>query len=174
MAGITANAWKEFTLSTAFNYTSGNLMVLVETNYGGSGQGSSAGPACRYTSATSKHLYVRADSSAPTGNGTVTSYRPNVKITITTAAKSPSRAAIENIESNMTVYPNPTSDIINLDIMNEQTVSVQIFNISGQKVMDVILDEFNSSINVSELSSGTYIVKMNDGTETYTDKFLKL
>ena len=57
-------------------------MVLVETNYGSSGAGiGSSSPSVRYTSTTSCHQYWNKDQSAPTTNGTVSNYRPNIIIT---------------------------------------------------------------------------------------------
>lgn len=77
-----ANGWNTFTLTAPFNYTGGtnNLLVLVETNYGGGGTDGSSGAAIRYTSSTSKHLTHADDYSMPTSNLTVSSDRPNLKI----------------------------------------------------------------------------------------------
>ncbi|MDR6546929.1 hypothetical protein J2810_002998 [Chryseobacterium rhizosphaerae] len=74
--------WNTITLQNPFYYNgSDNLLVLVETNYGGSGTGSSSGSAVTYSTATSKHMYIQGDTNAPTGTGTVTSSRPNIQIT---------------------------------------------------------------------------------------------
>jgi len=174
MAGTTANAWKEFTLSTAFNYTSGNLLVLVETNYGGAGTGASTGAKVRYTSKTNCHMYVRADNTAPTGTMTRNSYRPNVKITVTTAAKAPNFAMNSDVtEKTLSVYPNPASSVISLNLASEQVVNVQIYNIAGVKVSEATLNSDNNQIDVNGLANGTYILKMNDGEKSYTDKFIK-
>lgn len=76
------NEWNTFNLAVPFNYTGGtnNLLVLVETNYGGGGTDGSSGAAIRYTSSTSKHLTHADDYSMPTSNLTVSSDRPNLKI----------------------------------------------------------------------------------------------
>jgi len=76
---FTSTGWKTITLTTPFNYTGDNLMVCIETNYGGTG--STSYPYFRYTSSTSKHEIWYQNTSAPTGNGTVNSYRPNIQIT---------------------------------------------------------------------------------------------
>lgn len=75
--------WNEFDLTdpTIFNFTGGskNLLVLVETNSGGGGIAGSAGE-MRYSTAANKHLFLTADSNAPTGNGSVNDLRPNLQI----------------------------------------------------------------------------------------------
>jgi len=62
----------------SFDYQGGNLLVLVATNYGGSGGGTN--PTIRYSSSTDNHQYWTEDGSAPTGTGTRTSNRPNIRI----------------------------------------------------------------------------------------------
>ncbi len=70
--------WQYIPFTTPFPFTGGNLIVLIETNYGGTGTTS---PAFRYTVApTGMHQYWATDSNPPTGNGTLNTYRPNVGI----------------------------------------------------------------------------------------------
>ncbi len=174
MAGTTANTWKAFTLSTPFNFTGGtnNLMVLVETNYGGTGAGSSTGPAVRYTSATSKHMYVRADNTAPTTTGTVTSYRPNIRLTI---AGSPApQATFENNFSIISAYPNPTRGLIT--IQSEGGIqSINVYSITGAKIYSRpnITDQTSKEIDLSAFNSGIYIIVVNDGIKNHTLKVIK-
>jgi len=178
MAGTTANTWKEFVLTTAFNFTGGtnNLMVLVETNYGGTGAGTSTGAKVRYTSATSKHMYIRADNSAPTGTGTVTSYRPNIKITITTSSGSinneMSNPEIENV--TLSVYPNPTKDWITVESTGE-IKSIELFSITGAKVYSKkdISNSASNEVDLSQFQNGIYILVVNDGVKRHTMKVIK-
>ncbi|MGA9116137.1 MAG: BNR-repeat neuraminidase N-terminal domain-containing protein, partial [Bacteroidota bacterium] len=72
-------AWQTFTLSPSFAYGADNLLVLVECEFGGSGTGSY--PTFRYTTATSQSEKWFADSSPPTGSGTVFGNRPNIQVT---------------------------------------------------------------------------------------------
>src|SRR5690606_23322323 len=97
--------WNTFTLIDDFNYTenSGNLLVLVETNYGGYGAGDTAsGAGVRYTTSTSRHLTAREDSTPPTTNLTLGNSRPNIKINfgpLITCYK-PNGININNISNN--------------------------------------------------------------------------
>jgi len=97
----------DVSLLTPFSLaTASNLLVLVETNVGGSGgsgTGSgSSGNACRYTSSSTRHEYWTKNTSPPTTEtGTVTSSRPNLQIIFgspTTCVK-PSNLLISNVES---------------------------------------------------------------------------
>ncbi|MBW3517693.1 T9SS type A sorting domain-containing protein [Flavobacterium sp. NKUCC04_CG] len=78
--------WNSVSLMAAFNYTgnANNLMVLVEANFGGTGNGGGAnGNAVRYSSATNKHLTLQKDNTPSTDsdNGTLSNNRPNIKMT---------------------------------------------------------------------------------------------
>ena len=172
MSGTTANAWKEFVLSTAFNYAGGsnNLMVLVETNYGGTGTGSSTGARVRYTTATSKHMYMRKDNSAPTTNGTVSSSRPNIKITITGASQSlvfNENYIVEEtteIENNVIVYPNPTNGIIKIESEGSVT-AIEVYTLLGARVYSTTnINEFsNTEVDLSDFTNGIYMVIVRSG-----------
>ncbi|HON19090.1 MAG TPA: M6 family metalloprotease domain-containing protein [Salinivirgaceae bacterium] len=174
MAGITANTWKEFTLSTAFNYTGGsnNLLVLVETNYGGTGAGTSTGPAIYYTSSTSRHMYLRADNSAPTGKGTVNSYRPNLRLTITTFSGAPvanhdDEVVLGELVEAINAYPNPTTGILTVK-SSVKPQSIEVYNITGSKVLSIsnLHDAGDYQIDMSNYQTGVYLVVVYDG-ETY-------
>jgi hypothetical protein len=81
---IAANAWKTFTLSSPFSYSSDvNLLVLVEANYGGTGIGTTMGSSVRYTLSGSRHATWVADITPPTGTGIVNANRPNLQLSIT-------------------------------------------------------------------------------------------
>ncbi|SHE48226.1 GEVED domain-containing protein [Chryseobacterium sp. OV279] len=74
--------WNTVTLQNPYYYNGvENLVVLVETNYGGSGTGSLGGNSFTYSSNTSKHMYIEGDTTPPAGNGTVDANRPNVQLT---------------------------------------------------------------------------------------------
>ncbi|MFO7660337.1 MAG: carboxypeptidase regulatory-like domain-containing protein, partial [Candidatus Cloacimonadaceae bacterium] len=80
---FTQTGWVTFNFTTPFIYTSGNLLVLVETNIG---DYQSSYAMFRYTTAPAgHHLYWYQDGSVPTGNGTANTNRPNIGIYLATA-----------------------------------------------------------------------------------------
>lgn len=59
------------------------------------------------------------------------------------------------------IYPNPATDNFTIEMKNELK-SVEIYSIQGQKVMT-----FNDkNVNVSSLSKGMYLVRIEDSTHT--------
>ena len=71
--------WYLFELTTPFTYTSGNLVIGVETYFGGSG--TSPYPYFYYTSGTTGcHQYWNQDNTPPTSTGTLNTSLPNVML----------------------------------------------------------------------------------------------
>ncbi len=69
------------------------------------------------------------------------------------------------ILSNFSIYPNPTSDVLNITLEEDlQLEKVIIYNTSGQ----IIKNEKSKIINVSSLSKGTYLIEVvtNQGKAT--------
>ncbi|MFZ6053194.1 T9SS type A sorting domain-containing protein [Halocola ammonii] len=80
----------------------------------------------------------------------------------------------EKNQSDLTVYPNPAENFINVRFAEEMVKSqttIQIFNSHGQHVRTENLNG-QSKIDISSLSSGLYILKV-DGPENTTKRFMK-
>lgn len=65
----------------------------------------------------------------------------------------------------VTLYPNPANDVLNIEMTNEVQL-VEIYNIQGQKVVT----SNQKQINVSDLSSGMYMVKVQDSENAIATK----
>ena len=73
-----------------------------------------------------------------------------------------SRSFIEDPEEQtINVYPNPASS--NLKVNFEGEANIQLFNLVGQMVYSTTATD-NATINVSNLRSGVYMLKVNDKT----------
>jgi hypothetical protein len=85
--------------------------------------------------------------------------------------------SIEQTEINkLNFYPNPVNDILYLDtevFKNSNKIDVQIFDINGKLVHVSNLNESLKSVNVKELKSGMYFIKLNDDKNIYTTKIIK-
>lgn len=68
-------------------------------------------------------------------------------------------------KAELSLYPNPTSDFINLEA-NTAMKAVTIYNINGQTVMTQSLENTKSTVDISKLNKGMYIVslQLEDGT----------
>ncbi len=74
------------------------------------------------------------------------------------------------IENNF--YPNPLNGN-KLFIDTNQDLNIEIFNILGKRI---ISDEVNSNknyLNLSNLNSGIYLIKISNGNQTITKKLIK-
>lgn len=67
-----------------------------------------------------------------------------------------STASIDENTLTYNVYPNPTTDFINIDGVNVQ--SVKIFDMSGK----LMISENSNKLDVSYLSNGYYTLLIND------------
>ena len=68
--------------------------------------------------------------------------------------------------SNFTFYPNPVKDVLN--ISNSESISkVQVINLLGQEMIVKSINDNQGQIDMSRLTTGTYLVKIT------TDKLVK-
>ena len=72
---------------------------------------------------------------------------------------------------NFTLYPNPTTDVLNITSKNGlNATEIRITDLSG-KVVKVQKDA--STVNVSDLASGTYLIDITTKEGKATSKFIK-
>jgi len=69
------------------------------------------------------------------------------------------------------VYPNPVSNTLTISGIKSNGM-VTLINVSSGQVTR--LKPANSTLNVSRLPAGTYIIEFNDGEKTVRKKFIKL
>ncbi|MBC7524566.1 MAG: T9SS type A sorting domain-containing protein [Flavobacterium sp.] len=73
---------------------------------------------------------------------------------------------------NFNLYPNPVKDILNLS--SEKTInSVKVFNLLGQEVAVKNFDSNQVQIDLSSLSSGTYLLKIVSENQIKSLKIMK-
>jgi hypothetical protein len=67
---------------------------------------------------------------------------------------------IELKPKSIEVFPNPSSNNINIINHIDMPFSISIFNLSGQEILEVaILPNGEKEINISALTNGVYIIK---------------
>ncbi|MBE0638535.1 MAG: T9SS type A sorting domain-containing protein [Bacteroidales bacterium] len=76
-------------------------------------------------------------------------------------------------------YPNPTSGVTDIivEVTNPATVSVEVFNMTGQKVFELPAKSVNAGshnlrFDASGLTSGVYFYSVSNGSETITRKMI--
>ena len=74
----------------------------------------------------------------------------------------------KNVESDITIYPNPSSEFLQLKGLTYPT-SVSIYDLSGKLVKRSILN-VEERISIASLNPGFYIIK----AENFTSRFIKI
>lgn len=65
---------------------------------------------------------------------------------------------VDNSFEGFTYYPNPTTDILNITAKSN-IENIAIFNVLGQRLIDVNPNNFNAKVNIANLSAGMYVMK---------------
>ena len=90
----------------------------------------------------------------------------DIEVVVTNAASSE-----DFFKENFTIYPNPTTDVLNITSKNGLNANeIRISDLTG-KVVKVQKDA--SIINVSDLATGTYLIDITTNEGKATSKFIK-
>jgi hypothetical protein len=70
------------------------------------------------------------------------------------------------------MYPNPVKNgYVTISIQNSSSFNVEIYTILGQRVLNQVA-EASTQLNVSNLKSGLYLVKITEGNQSTTKKLI--
>jgi chitodextrinase len=89
-------------------------------------------------------------------------------VNITSAAKESETS--RNIVSEIKIYPNPTSTLLNVTSVSENA-TYRVYNMLGQTVMNGKLS--NGSVDVSNINEGHYILEVTDKGTSTVKRFIK-
>jgi len=85
-----------------------------------------------------------------------------------TASSTSSISDVDNLKGAV-IYPNPVRDNLKIDNLEENT-TIEIYSITGQRVRTVTSAMGSIEIDMNNLSNGIYVVKMQNGKNTRTEK----
>lgn len=77
-------------------------------------------------------------------------------------------AAVAENSINARIYPNPTTGNIKIEAV--ALTSVSVYNLVGQKVVEIAVDGDECAINMNDFGSGIYLVKIQSASGTTTQK----
>ena len=78
----------------------------------------------------------------------------------------------DNLFSGIKMYPNPVSgNKIYFNVSDD--VTVEVYNVLGKTVISTEVTNTKNNIDVSNLSKGIYILKINSGKQFITKKLIK-
>ena len=86
---------------------------------------------------------------------------------------------IEDIENSLLpsikLFPNPTEGMLNLTVSNNvKLTNLEVIDVNGRVIKSFLVNEFsNSEINISELNSGYYLLKIYSSEGKFTKGFIK-
>ena len=76
-------------------------------------------------------------------------------------------------DTTFSIYPNPSSNgIFKLSVLNQEKVSVQVFDISGRLITKKNDVRDNDQINLSQYQKGIYIARLSSETKNKTLKLV--
>ncbi|NDI99605.1 T9SS type A sorting domain-containing protein [Flavobacterium sp. LaA7.5] len=89
-----------------------------------------------------------------------------------TLEEAPAASVQQNTFNNLTVYPNPVKNEINLTNANAVD-NIVLYSLTGQKVLSQQVTNKDVTINTEGLSKGVYFLKAASGTTQKTIKIIK-
>lgn len=97
---------------------------------------------------------------------------PNINNTLVINEGGNTLSIEDTLSENLIMYPNPTQDVLNISAIDNLTNAVYtVFDITGRRITTGKLN--NTTINVSQLSTGNYILRISAGATIKTQKFIK-
>ncbi|SFN11659.1 Por secretion system C-terminal sorting domain-containing protein [Paenimyroides ummariense] len=121
--------------------------------------------------ADSQGLYTISGINAATGlkfqNSANATSGNQIRVLSVTFTYTTSASTKENNIEGLNIFPNPANDVLNITSNNTADKNVQLFDLTGKKVLDVTTV---SQVNVSTLKAGIYVAKINEAGKTATRK----
>ena len=78
------------------------------------------------------------------------------------------------ITNSISVYPNPATSIVNLSSKDSLTFeNVTIVDVNGRSVKTFVVNQTQTKINVSDLTSGIYFLNIETNEGSTVKKFIK-
>lgn len=74
--------------------------------------------------------------------------------------------------SNISIYPNPTSNIVFVEGLTSD-FNYKVFDIQGRTINDGIINNQNNQVQLTNLNSGVYFIKIFDDNTSVTKKIIK-
>lgn len=78
--------------------------------------------------------------------------------------------------SNIKTYPNPTNDLVFIELENFGISAISLFNMMGEEVSHTVTNNYGKqtlSLSLKNLPQGTYLLKIQNNKEIKTGKIIK-
>ena len=81
--------------------------------------------------------------------------------------------SINSIINGISIYPNPTTGIINFNFTNKEIKNLKITNLTGKTIYEKSEIKQIEAFDLSEFSTGIYIITIQSNNEIFTTKLIK-
>lgn len=78
-----------------------------------------------------------------------------------------------SLAGRLTVYPNPSSDVVNVQCTMNNVQSIEVFDVFGKLITSTNVIDNLARINVSDLAPGMYFVRVATDSGVVTKQFVK-
>ena len=80
---------------------------------------------------------------------------------------------IKEMSKNITVYPNPASEFLNISGYNNLALNMEIYDVTGKLAMKEAINGIKTRVDISSLPNGIYIYQLNtlDGENVKSSRF---
>jgi hypothetical protein len=86
----------------------------------------------------------------------------------------PTSLAIASNKTNTeVVYPNPTTDFVNIELQDALIQTVFVYDIQGRLLWSKNVNAYTAKLSLSDQVSGLYIIKITTATASKSYKILK-
>jgi hypothetical protein len=119
-------------------------------------------------------FYIKQD--APSNTPTLNI--DEVRIGLTWASVTPKSIStgtqeIFSEKTRPTIYPNPVKDMMRVDIKSSDINVIEIYNLTGNRIISKKINPGITNVDVSNLSQGVYLVSLKGSGVIYNKKFIK-
>ena len=82
-----------------------------------------------------------------------------------------SLTGLSDIENNkiISIFPNPTTGIVNINISNQNLVSIKIYNLTGH----LLQEHFTAEFSIANLPNGIYFMTTQTDKSTFINQLIK-
>ncbi|TYB77168.1 endonuclease [Bizionia myxarmorum] len=75
--------------------------------------------------------------------------------------------------SKIDIYPNPVKNSLNIKLLNPKDTQIDIYTLLGKKVLSQVINKTDNTINTESLSSGVYIIRLQQDQKIISKKLIK-
>lgn len=87
--------------------------------------------------------------------------------------QAPSYAADAKTQNGITMFPNPASELLNIRIPEGEEALVQVFDLRGKVIAyRTFTPNATQQLSVQDLSAGTYLIKIQQGSRSFVDRLV--